>query len=133
MTNTVLDIDPTLLNKYAQVIPSEMLEEIQDAANAKGLSLEVEIASRLMATFANPAEFGVATTSEAILNHSFTDKDAFDECKRNHESWLYLYEMEKLRLFMQFKQKLPRNIKESFMMIDVAEATKQIEAEFQGK
>lgn len=123
------DLATTNLQKYAQVLSSEMFATLQESAAQKGISLELEVVSRLMATFAEPEEFGANVLVDGILNQTYSHDDALEECKRHRQSWLYIYEMEKLRLFMTFQEKLPRDIKESFTLINVKEAMKTIAAE----
>lgn len=116
---------PTL-EKYIQVISSDLLEALNTSAVEHGVSLDVEIATRLMACMAEPELAKDNVLSQQILRQEFTEQEAVAECKRKRESNLYLYEMEKLRLFLRFEQNLPRDIKENFMVIDVKEASKQI-------
>lgn len=117
------------LQRYSQALPLEILEEIKQVCFHKSTSVELEVASRLLATFIHPQVFGFHAVEQGILNKKFSLKEATAECDRFKNGWLYLYEMEKLRLFLQFQDKLPRKIKEGFILIDVKEATKKIKAE----
>lgn len=117
------------LRKFAQIIPSTMLDALKQAALAKGISLELEVASRLHAalTMANTSSLNLC--SEQIRARKFSLREAIAECNRKRLGNLYLYELDKLRLYLGFKNKLPRGTKEEFRVIDVAAATKQILAE----
>ncbi len=117
------------LEKYAQVISSEMMEALRESAFVRGISLDMEIALRLTAYLAEPDLAQDNALFQQILRLDFTEAEAVAECKRRRNAALYLYEMEKLRLFLRFERSLPRQIKESFTVIDVKEATKQIKAE----
>ncbi len=117
------------LEKYAQVISSEMMAALKESAQARGISLDAEIALRLTTYMAEPELAKDNALSQQILRLDFTEAQAIAECKHKREAAVYLYEMEKLRLFLQFEQSLPRNIKEVFTLIDVKEASKRIKAE----
>ncbi len=119
--------------KWVQVIPAEMMQALTMAATQKGLSIGEEVHSRLLATLKFPQEFGLNSIEAEILQFAFSSQDALLECKRRREAWLYLYEIEKLRLFLEFKANLPRNIKENFMCIDVQAMSEQIYKELQQK
>ena len=114
------------LGAFAQVIPTEMMQKIVAAAKTKNISVEIEILSRFLATITKPQEFGFKSNVEVILKKEFSADDAVEECKRNREHSLYVYEVEKLRLFLMFQAKIPRRVKEKFMVIDVKEETKRI-------
>ena len=115
--------------KFGQVVPSEMKTILEKVAGEKGIGVELEIASRLYATFIEPTKYGLDSLVDQILKLEFSTEEAVAECKRKREAALFVYEMEKLRLFVRFEQKLPRNIKESFVMIDVKEAMEIIKRE----
>ena len=117
------------LRKFAQIIPQEMLDALSLAAAAKGISLELEIASRLRAALTAPETFSLNFNSQQIRRRKFNLQEAVAECARKRLGNLYLYELEKLRLFLRFKHKLPRGLKEKFSLIDVAAASKEILAE----
>lgn len=121
------------LVKYAQIMPVEFVAELERAAGENGISMELEIVSRLFATLLNPCAFGIDLLCEQILKKNFTENEAFAECKRNKQSNFYIYEMEKLKLFMRYQGKIPRDAKESFLVIDVKEAAKIIKAELEGE
>lgn len=114
------------LVKFVQVVPEAIMHEIKRVASDKGISVELEIASRLLITFIDPEVFVATPMSCEILNHKFSEKEAFEECRKQRENWLYLYEIEKLRLLLDFKGKVPRAFKEKFMLIDVDVETKRI-------
>lgn len=121
------------LEAYAQAISKEMLEALKKAAEEKGISLDLEIAYRLAINIFEVSQPENTITLDDILNWNFPDDAAFAECKRKRESNLYLYEMEKLRLFMEFKDMLPRKFKETFLVLDVKEAMKEIAIELKNK
>ncbi len=121
--------DVSVLEKYIQVIPSELLNALQDSAYENGLSLDMEIAARLIACLSEPELNKENSLFQKILAKEFNIKEATAECKRKREAALYLYEVEKLRLFLRFEKSLPRQIKEGFMIIDVKEETKRIKAD----
>jgi len=117
------------LEKFSQVIPADLMQEIKTAAKAKDISIELETLSRFLATFMEPQQFGLKSNIEKILKQNFSTNDAVAECKRNRQHWLYVYEVEKLRLFLAFENKIPRNFKEKFISIDVKAESKRILAE----
>ncbi len=117
------------LEKYAQIISSEMMDALRKSAQVRGVSLDMEIALRLTTYMAEPDLTQDNILSQQILRLDFNERQAIAECKRKRESALYVYEMEKLKLFLQFEKNLPRNMKETFTMIDLKAATKQIKAE----
>lgn len=126
-------LEAAILEKYAQVISVEMMDALKESAQEKGISLSMEIALRLMVSMTEP-ELGTGSSLfNSILCKDFTEEEAVAECKRKRHATLYLYEMEKLRLFLRFEQTLPRNIKESFTVIDVKEAAKKIRAELEAE
>lgn len=126
-TNTNMDV--SVLERYIQVIPHELLHALKDSATKNGILLDMEIATRLIAFMSEPELTFDNALSRQVLNRKFTDKEAVEECKRKRKSNIYVYEMEKLRLFLRFEENLPRNIKENFAVIDVKEITKQIREE----
>lgn len=119
------------LIKYAQMLPQEMLAGLQKAAGEKGLSVELEIASRLLATFIEPEALKIISLLQQILDHTFSQADAVAECARQRQAALYAYELEKLRLFIRFEHRMPRGMKEEFLVLNFKEAAKQIRAEFE--
>jgi len=128
------DMSQTLANevnvlKFSLVVPRELKDQLVKISKTSNLSLNDITALHLISTLKQPAAFGLNTASEKILKQSFSHKTAINECKRNHHNWLYLYEMEKLKLYMRFEKKLPRNLKEEFVVIDVKSAMKTIAEE----
>lgn len=123
----------TDLKKYAQIISADLLNVLKEAAQKREVSLEIEVALRLLATIKNPELSGDNSILSQIMNKKFTPSEATAECKRKRKSAHYLYEIEKLRLFLHFENSLPRNFKEDFIVIDVKEATKKIKAELEDK
>lgn len=119
------------LSHYSQALPVEMLQEINRASGERGIGVGQEVASRLLATFIQPEKFGLESLAMKIMNTQFSMDEAMQECKQKRNGWLYLYEVEKLKLFMKFEKKLPRKIRENFVLIDVDEVMKQIKAELE--
>ncbi len=119
----------TTLEKYAQVISSEMIEALKESAKQRGVSLDMEVALRLMVAMTKSNLVQDESFVQKILGKTFTEKEAVAECKRKRADNLYLFEMEKLRLYLSFEESLPRNFKEHFSLIDVKAMTKQIKAE----
>ena len=117
------------LIKYAQIIPAEMLQEMQINAEANGVSLEVQMASLLLSSFVDAKALGIDTLANHILNYTFSNNAGARESKQNRQDWLYLFELKKLELFLEFKPLLPRKYKETFSLINAKEETKRIQAE----
>ena len=131
--DVLVDVIDPAAEKWAQVIPLEMVQVISQASTKKGLSVGEELLSRILATLKYPEQFGVNPLEVAIMQRKFTPKEAAAECDRRREGWVYLYEMCKLRLFIEFCPKLPRHVKENFTSIDVKALTKEIKAELRFK
>ena len=117
------------LEKYAQVISSDLMDVLKQSAEAKNISIDMEIALRLMAGLTHSDLNRDASLYSQIINKSFSHDDAIAECKRRREEALRLYETEKLRLYLRFEKNLPRDVKEGFLLIDVKAMTKIIKAE----
>lgn len=129
MGETNMKSKTTILITYAQVISKELLDALKESAQIRGVTLDVEIALRLMANLNHPelAENNALLTQ--ILQKQFIQDDAVAECKRKRESTHYLYEIEKLRLFLHFEKMLPRDFKETFILIDEKEIREHIKIE----
>ena len=120
----------TGLEKYIQVISEDLMNILKESAKEHGISLDMEIAMRLMACMAEPELIQDNALSSQVLRRTFTRADAIAECKRNREGALFSYEMERLRLYLRFEKSLPRHhSKETFQLINVEEASKKIRAE----
>ena len=117
------------LIKYAQIIPVEMLQEMRANAEEKGVSLELEMASLLLASFVDAKTLGQDTLANHILNYAFSNNAGMRESKQNRLDWLYLFELKKLEMYLVFKPRLPRKYKETFSLINAKEETKRIQAE----
>jgi len=89
----------------------------------------MEIALRLMTVMSEPDLSKDNSLLNQIINKDFSHDAAVAECKRKRDESLRLYEIEKLRLFLRLEHSLPRDIKESFMVIDVKAMTEIIKAE----
>lgn len=117
------------LEKYAQVISTEMMQALRQSADSQGIALDMEVALRLTTSMTEPALARDNSLLNRLLGKAFTSDEAVAECLRQREDWLYLYELEKLRLFLRFEKNLPREIKETFTVINVKEESKRIKAE----
>ena len=116
------------LENYAQVISFEMMEGLKNSAQTHGITLEMEVALRLL------AHVGVETSEggklyNQIVQRKFTQEEAEAECKRKREAALHRYELAKLTLFLEHEHILPRKIKETYTLIDVKEESKKIREE----
>jgi len=107
------------------------MSALKKSAETNGVSLDMEIALRLMTCMNAPELNKDGKLLSQIVHKDFSQDDAIAECKRNREHWLYVYEVEKLRLFLMFQTKMQRKIKEKFMVIDVKIETKRILAEME--
>ena len=121
------------LEKYAQVISAELMQALKAAAEARGVSLDFEIASRLMVGLSEPNFNKDVSRFNQIMRQQFSHADAVTECRLKRKAALYNYEIEKLRLFLRFEKNLPKRIKESFVLIDVKTATKEIQVEIEAE
>ena len=124
-----MKIETANLEKYAQVISTDLMSALKESAEAKGVSLDMEIALRLMTVMSEPELNKDNSLLNQIVNKEFSHDEAVAECKRKREEALRLYEIEKLRLYLRFEKNLPRDVKESFMVIDVKAMTEVIRAE----
>ncbi len=124
-----INFDPALFNemeRYAQAIPEHLLNSVTLSAQKNKISIAEEITTRILATFAMPDAFGLNEKAHEILNKKFSGKEAFAETEQRRQGWLYLYEMEKLKLLLKFEKKLPKGFKESFSKIDINASIKKI-------
>ena len=117
------------LEKYAQVVSTDLMDALKASASEKGISLDMEIALRLMTILSEPELNKDNSLLNQIINKDFSHDEAVAECKRKRDEALRLYEIEKLRLFLRLEHSLPRDAKESFMVIDVKAMTEIIRAE----
>lgn len=128
-----MKITATNLKRYAQVISTELMDALKASAQQRGVSLEAEVTLRLLANLAHPEFSESNSVLNKIIRQEFTSDDAVAECKRKRESARYQYEIEKLRLVLRFEPMLPRNFKETFLLIDVKEVSKIIKAELEAE
>ena len=126
-------MEATQLEKYAQVISTDLMDALRASASEKGVSLDMEIALRLITGMTEPELNKDASLLNQIISKEFSHEDAIAECKRKREEALRLYEIEKLRIFLRFENNLPRDVKENFTLIDVKEMTKIIKAELEAE
>lgn len=122
--------DPELkeLESFAQMLPKELLETLQQSAKSKNISLDHEIAARILLTFIRPENFGLNSQFQKILAQKTSAKQAELECAHRRNAWLCLYEMEKIFLFAEFEDKLPKNYKEQFSLIPIEEINARLDA-----
>lgn len=124
--NSIESLKSALLNEETlkalepliQVIPSELLSELKYAADLNDVSLDTEITMRLIATFIEPNAFGFSPLLDSIMNTKISQTQAKLELEARRNAWLYMYQMEKLKLWVEFENKLPKDFKENFVMID---------------
>ena len=116
------------LEKYAQVISSEMMEGLKNSAHTHGITLEMEVALRLMANASQETSEG-GKLFNTIIHRKFTTAEAIAECKRKRKAMLYSYEIEKLTLLLEREDGLPRKFKETFTVIDVKKESIKIREE----
>lgn len=109
------------IGRYAQIIPKPLMDSLQDAAQRKNFTLDQETNLRLLLSFKEGDSLNLNTLSEKILKQKFTFAQAVAECKHKRDASVYLYEIEKLSLYLAFKHRLPKTYQENFAKIDVAE------------
>ncbi len=119
-------IESGALIKYAQVLPADMLAQLKLSAVKHSLPLEIEVASLLLVSFVAAKNLGLDTTAHHLINYKTSRKQAEEECKRKRQGWQYLFEIEKLKLYLSMKNHLPRNFKENFLLIDVKRETERL-------
>lgn len=124
--------DIITLEKHIQVISSDLMEALKESAADRGISLDMEIALRLMAYMAEPALTKDNSLFSQIMRKEFTEDEAVAECKRNREATLRLFEIEKLRILLKLENKLPRKFKENFTLIDVKAISEIIKTQNNG-
>ncbi len=116
------------LENYAQVISFEMMEGLKNSAQTHGITLEMEVALRLLAHVGTETSEGGRLYNK-IVQRKFTKAEAEAECKRKREDMLYSYEIEKLTLLLEREDRLPRQFKETFTVIDVKAESPKIREE----
>lgn len=117
------------LSSLQQIIPQEMMAAIRESAEAKGISIDDEISTRLLATFIEPQAFGINIRLNKLLNQKFLATQAKTEAELRRKGWLCVYEIDKLKILLMLKDKLPKNFKETFSLIDVEKESVRILAE----
>ena len=116
------------LEKLVHIIPEALMFELKSAADMKNISLAVEVVTRLVATLIEPRAFGINSEVAALLRKKPDSKQARIESEYRRIRWLYLFEMEKLKLWVEFEQRVPKNYKESFVCINVKKEIKAVRA-----
>lgn len=126
----LLDIDKLKdQEKYVQVISTDLMIALKEAAHRNNTEFEVELVSRLLATMIEPNAFGFSPTLDKIIHSKSSHAQAKIEKDLNQRAWGRLYELQKLELFLRLKKRMPKSYKENFFVIDVAKETKRIQAE----
>jgi hypothetical protein len=119
------------LEKHAQIISTDMKEILERRAEEKGLSLEMEIALRLLVSMELELNEGRRMLME-ILDESDPSPGGGKGIKKQ-ECQVYYHELQRLRLYLENKAHLPRNYKEEFTVIDVKKETPWILEEIERK
>ena len=122
------DISSNKFERLLQVIPSHILAAPKEAASVSNTSLQEEVILRLAATLIEPRAFGFNPELEGMIYKKFNLKQAQYENKLCRRGWGYLYEQQKLKNFLDFKPRLPRDFKESFQFINVQQELKALRA-----
>ncbi len=109
---------------HLQRIPKEMLDALKDSAEEAGHGFDMEVSLRLGATLSAPKIFS-AKDLFTKLRHLRKPKALEDAEKEVLTAIIGRhYEMEKFQRFMQYVDRLPKMIHETFHFIDVeAEGT----------
>jgi hypothetical protein len=116
--------------QYRQVISDELMLVLKNSAEINTHSIDIEVISRLLATIIEPNTFGISQELDKIVHKKFVMAQAKKEKELNQHAWDCLYELQKLELFLRFKNKTSRKYKKlEFFVIDVVKETKRIEAE----
>ncbi len=122
-----------MLEKHIQVISSDLMQALRESATEHGISLDMEIALRLMAHMAEPDLTEDQSLFSKIRRMHFTEQEMFAENKRRHLGDRYLFEIEQLRNFLRFEKSLPKSLKLPYTLIDVKTETLRIKAEFEAE
>lgn len=117
------------VEKLIQIIPSEILIILKDAAAQDGRSIDEEVTLRLLTTFINPNSFGFSANFDTIMNSKFTEANARAESEARQKGWMYVYQKEKLRLYVEFEGKLPKKFKENFVLDNFEEELQKMRVE----
>ncbi|MCX7123694.1 MAG: hypothetical protein NTV32_08560 [Gammaproteobacteria bacterium] len=111
--------DVAFESKHLQRIPKEMLDALKDSADQAGHSFDMEVSLRLGATLSAPEVFS-AKDLFSKLRHlrkpkalEDAEKEALAEIIGRH------YELQKFKHFMQYVDRLPKVVHETFHFIDI--------------
>ena len=115
-------------DKYIQVITSDLMAALKTAAHKDQVSVDIEVVNRLLATIIEPNALGFSPALDEIARKKFIAPQVALEKRINQEAWGRLFELEKLTLYLRFKQKMPKKYKEQFSIIDVEKEAKRIKA-----
>lgn len=108
-----------ILEKLIQVIPKEMFNALKASAELKGTSVNAEVIARLVATLIEPNAFGFSPLLNALLHQKKSQAEILAEACALRRAWMCVYELDKLRLYLELEDKLPKDFKEKFTVIDV--------------
>lgn len=121
------------LEKLIQIIPSEMMSFLKDSAQREGRSLDDEVAIRLLTTLVNPGAFGFSALFDTVMNSKFTEADVKAEIEARQKGWMYVYQKQKLRLYVELEDKLPKKFKENFLLENLDEEMQKMRVEIQAE
>ena len=105
--------------KHIQRIPKEMLDALKDSVKQAGHGLDLEVSLRLGATLSAAEIFGVKDLFQKMSTARKTKALEDAEKKTLAEIMGRHYELEKFQHFMQYVDRLPEVIHETFHFIDV--------------
>ena len=106
-------------SKHLQRIPKEMLDALKDSAGRAGHSFDMEVTLRLGATLSVPEVFSVKDMFSKIRHLrkpkalEDAEKEALAKIIGRH------YELAKFKHFMQYVDRLPKVVHETFHFINV--------------
>jgi hypothetical protein len=115
--------------KFRQTIPKELMHALKTSAKDNNINLDIEVLYRLLATVIEPNAFGFSPEFDKIIHKQFLASQAHTESILRRNAWRYVYELEKLKLWVEFEDKLPKDFKECFSIIDVEKEIKALRAE----
>lgn len=114
--------------QHIQIITSDLMQALKNAAELDGTSLDIEVTNRLLATIIESNAFGFSPVLDNIARKKFIEPQVRLEKQRNQAAWEKLFELEKLELYLRMQPKMSKKYKEKFSMIDVSKETKRIQA-----
>lgn len=121
------------LEKLIQTIPSEIMNILKNAAQQAGRSMNEEVTIRLFTTIVNPSAFGFSVLYDTVMGGKFTEAQVKAEKEAREKGWMYVYQKEKLRLYVELENKLPKKFKENFLLENFDEELKKMRAEIEAE